>query len=88
MSELASSVQAHCIADWGRGYRAASYSQLHKLRAPGSPMASVPWIAVTATATPRVQAHHHLLLLTYILSTWTNSCEAAFLSSSKLKHTA
>jgi hypothetical protein len=47
--------EAHCVSDWGKGYRAASYSQLHKLRAPGSPLAALPWVAVTATATPRVQ---------------------------------
>ena len=47
--------EAHCIADMGRGYRAASYSQLYKLREAASPLAALPWAAVTATATPRVQ---------------------------------
>ena len=49
--------EAHCIADVGRGHRRQSYSQLHKVRAHGSALAGLPWIAVTATATPQVQVH-------------------------------
>lgn len=47
--------EAHCVSDMGKGFRAEGYSQLHRLRAPGSPLAALPWMAVTATATPDVQ---------------------------------
>lgn len=47
--------EAHCVSDMGKGFRSTSYSQLHRLRGEASPLRDVPWIAVTATATPAVR---------------------------------
>jgi superfamily II DNA helicase RecQ len=45
--------EAHYVADMGRTYPLA---RLHEARAPGGALAALPWVAVTATATPAVQA--------------------------------
>lgn len=54
--------EAHCIADMGRTFRPA-FTRLHTLRAPGSALQHVPWIAVTATAGPAVQVRIQLYKL-------------------------
>lgn len=46
--------EAHCVADWGRTYR-SGFRSVHRLRSDGGPLAALPMIAVTATATAAVQ---------------------------------
>lgn len=60
--------EAHCVTDMGRTFRPA-FMKLQTLRGDGSPLKHLPWVAVTATASPGVQVSTALSLLKISLHT-------------------
>lgn len=65
--------EAHCISDMGKGFRCSQYSALHRLRASLSPLRSLPWVAVTATATPTIEVR------------FAHACDAKHLTNDQMR---